>query len=72
MTVRTTFGLVPPYSVAIGELRDLGLDLDMLGFDDEELQKLPGETGNPVATDPDDIPEPPDNPINKPRDLWPV
>jgi DNA modification methylase len=56
--------------VEIGELKDLGLDLDMLGFDDDELRKLLGETGNPGLADPDQIPEPPDDPVTKPGDLW--
>ncbi|MBZ0171917.1 MAG: ParB N-terminal domain-containing protein, partial [Phycisphaerales bacterium] len=56
--------------VEIGELKDLGLDLDMLGFDDDELRKLLGETGNPGQCDPDQIPEPPDDPTTKPGDLW--
>jgi DNA modification methylase len=56
--------------VEIAELKDLGLDLDLLGFDDDELRKLLGETGNPGLTDPDAIPEPPDDPVTKPGDLW--
>ena len=56
--------------VELAELKDLGLDLDLLGFDDEELQRLLGLGGNPGQCDPDDIPEPPDDPVTKPGDLW--
>jgi DNA modification methylase len=56
--------------VELAELKDLGLDLDILGFDDDELQRLLGAAANPGLTDPDDIPEPPDEPITKPGDLW--
>ena len=58
--------------VELAELKDLGLDLDLdlLGFDDEELQKLLGLGGNPGLTDPDDVPEPPDDPITNPGELW--
>ena len=56
--------------VELAELKDLGLDLDILGFDDDELQRLLGAAANPGLTDPDDIPEPPDEPTTKPGDLW--
>ncbi len=56
--------------VELAELKDLGLDLDILGFDDDELQRLLGAAANPGLTDPDDIPEPPDEPVTKPGDLW--
>jgi DNA modification methylase len=56
--------------VELAELKDLGLDLDILGFDDDELRKLLGETGNPGLTDADDIPAPPDDPVTKRGDLW--
>ena len=44
-------------------------DIDVLGFDDEELAAL---LAQPTVglTDPDDVPEPPDEPITQPRDLW--
>jgi len=54
----------------LGELKALDIDLGGLGFTDVEISKLlePGlEVG---ATDPDDIPAPPDEAITKPGDLW--
>ena len=40
-----------------------------MGFDDGELSALlnPGKAG---LTDPDDVPEPPANPISRSGDLW--
>ena len=60
-------------SVELGELGELGFDLSLLGFDDEQLAEIapnvnqmpPDEQG-----DPDDVPEPPADPITKPGDLW--
>jgi hypothetical protein len=57
----------------LGELGELGFDLSLLGFDDEQLAELapdveqlpPGEQG-----DPDEVPEPPVEPITKPGDVW--
>ncbi|QYK49186.1 MAG: ParB N-terminal domain-containing protein [Phycisphaeraceae bacterium] len=57
-------------AVELGELKALDIDLGGLGFTDVEISKLlePGlEVG---ATDPDDIPAPPDDPITQPGDLW--
>ena len=57
-------------AIELGELKALDIDLGGLGFTDVEISKLlePGlEVG---ATDPDDIPAPPDDPITKPGDLW--
>lgn len=60
-------------SLELGELGELGFDLSLLGFDDEQLAELspeveqlpPGEQG-----DPDEVPEPPADPITKPGDIW--
>ncbi|MFK7882888.1 MAG: ParB N-terminal domain-containing protein, partial [Phycisphaerales bacterium] len=53
-------------------LQQLGLDIESLaslGFDDRELAAL-GNPGNAGETDPDEVPEPPDDPITQPGDLW--
>jgi hypothetical protein len=57
-------------AVELAELKALDIDLGGLGFTDVEISKLlePGlEVG---ATDPDDIPAPPDEAITQPGDLW--
>lgn len=54
------------------ELRELdtaGFDLSLIGFDGSELASLLKEETKPQA-DPDDVPEPPADPITKPGDLW--
>jgi len=52
------------------ELRALDVDLGLLGFDEDELAKLLGGDIKSGLTDPDDIPELPDEAITKSGDLW--
>ena len=52
----------------ISELADLGYDLGLLGFDADELAKL-GFIGTEGLTDPDEVPEAPEEPITRPGDL---
>ncbi len=54
--------------VELGDLKGLGFDLGLTGFGELELAKL--LPGDPDASDPDDAPEPPAEPISKPGDLW--
>ena len=55
-----------------GWLRDEKFDLDLLGFDASELERLlaiaDGE-GEPAGAE-DEVPEPPEEPVSKPGDLW--
>ena len=44
----------------LAELQDAGLDWSLLGFDDRELQKMLDHGAKAGLTDPDAIPEPPD------------
>jgi DNA modification methylase len=56
-----------------GELTDLKLlDVDLLsmGFTDGEITELLAPPANEGLVDPDDVPEPPDEPITQPGDLW--
>jgi len=56
--------------IELSELRDMGFDMEVLAFDEKELAKLlaaPIQTGE---VDPDQIPEPPDDPITQKGDLW--
>jgi DNA modification methylase len=48
----------------------MDIDLDLLGFSSEELEKMLGATGTAGLTDPDAIPEPPDAATTQPGDLW--
>ena len=63
------FDLLP---IELSELREEGVDLDILGFASDELEKLLGAGihGNEGLTDPDAIPEPPDEPVTQPGDLY--
>lgn len=54
----------------IGELGELGFDLDLLGFDDEELKGFEALEGTEGHTDPDEVPEAPAVPVSQPGDVW--
>lgn len=53
----------------LGELEALGFDLALTGFGEDEIAALK-KLGNPGLTDPDDIPEVPEQPISVLGDLW--
>jgi DNA modification methylase len=56
-------------ALELGELGELGFDLDLTGFAADEIDALtPG--GTEGLTDPDEVPEPPAEPTTKPGDLW--
>ncbi len=61
------FDLLP---IELKELENVGYDLSMLGFDAEELAQLLDPGIRDGLTDPDDVPEPPDEAITQPGDLW--
>ncbi|MFM6990340.1 MAG: site-specific DNA-methyltransferase [Rhodoferax sp.] len=53
------------------ELQDAGVELDLLGFGDEELAALlGGDSEGAGLTDDDAIPETPQEPVSKTGDLW--
>jgi DNA modification methylase len=58
--------------IEINELREGGLDMGLLAFDEEELGKLLSAAQGVTEglTDPDAIPEPPDDPITQRGDIW--
>jgi DNA modification methylase len=51
------------------DLRDGGFDLALTGFGEDELADLFADRTEGL-TDPDDVPEPPAEPISKPGDVW--
>jgi len=51
-------------------LQEMQFDLDLLGFDPDELTDLLGDSIGEGLVDPDDVPEPPDEPVTQPGDLW--
>lgn len=52
------------------ELQTLDFDLGLLGFEPDELERLLNPQGAEGLTDPDDVPEPPDEATTQPGDLW--
>ena len=58
--------------IEIAELQEAGIDWSLLGFDADDLARImAGEEGVAEGlTDPNDVPEPPDDPITQPGDLW--
>jgi DNA modification methylase len=51
-------------------LQQMGFDLNLTGFSADELLRLLGSGENEGLTDPDAVPEPPDEPVTQPGDLW--
>ncbi len=56
--------------IELAELKDAGIDWSLLGFDADELAVMLNPGVKQGLTDPDDVPEPPDEAITQPRDLW--
>ncbi len=59
-------------SLELSDLKDADFDLDLTGFEDDEIAEVlaKGIVGTAGLTDPDDVPEPPDEAITQPGDLW--
>jgi DNA modification methylase len=58
-------------ALELADLKDLAVDLDLLGFSERELQQLLDRLGDEGGlTDPDEIPELPEEPVTQPGDLW--
>jgi DNA modification methylase len=56
--------------IELSELQGMDFNLGLIGFSQDELAKLLDPGIKEGLTDPDEIPEPPDEPITKPGDLW--
>lgn len=54
----------------LADLQDAGLDWSLLGFDNRELQKMLDQGAKAGLTDPDAIPEPPDEATTVRGDIW--
>jgi DNA modification methylase len=57
-------------ALELGELGDLGFDLDLVGFTDEEIAALMPEQIEPGLTDEDAVPEVPEQPVTVLGDVW--
>jgi hypothetical protein len=59
-------------ALVLAELKESGADLDLTGFDTDEIDKYLSSLGEAPLdglTDPDAIPEPPEDPVTQPGDL---
>ena len=56
--------------IELADLQGMGIDLELLGFSKDDLAKLLDPGVKDGLTDPDEVPEPPDEAITQPGDLW--
>ena len=56
--------------IELSQLQDMDFDLGLLGFSEDELGKLLDPGVKDGLTDPDEVPEPPDEAVTQPGDLW--
>ena len=56
-------------ALELGELKDEDFDLSLIGFDETELGDIMAETTE-GETDPDEVPEPPVDPVTVLGDVW--
>ena len=56
--------------IELSDLQAAEFNIDLLGFDQDDLAKLLGTDVTEGLTDPDEVPEPPDDAITQPGDLW--
>ena len=57
-------------ALELGELGDLGFDLELTGFTDAEIKALMPVDVTDGLTDPDDAPAVQENPVTVPGDVW--
>ena len=57
-------------ALELGELGELGFDLELTGFTDEEIKALMPVEVTEGLTDEDNVPEVPADPVTKPGDVW--
>jgi len=56
-------------SLELGGLADMGFNLDVIGFTDLEIESIFAKRTEGL-TDPDEIPDEPENPVSQPGDVW--
>ncbi len=57
-------------ALEFAELADMGFDLDLTGFNADEIEALKPVEIEPGLTDEDEVPEAPVEPVTKPGDVW--
>jgi DNA modification methylase len=56
--------------IELSELMEAGFDMNLLAFDEKELTKLLDSEVEQGLTDPDDVPDVPEEAVTQPGDLW--
>jgi ParB-like chromosome segregation protein Spo0J len=56
--------------IELADLQGLDFNLDLLGFDQDELAKILNPALKDGQCDPDEVPAPPDAAVTQPGDLW--
>jgi DNA modification methylase len=56
--------------VELDDLRDLGFDMELTGFDDDVLSEMFGEPETSNDKDPEEVPPEPDEPVSRLGDIW--
>ena len=57
--------------IELGLLKESDCDLNLIGFEDEELARLlAAQESAEGLTDEDAVPDPPEMPVSRPGDLW--
>src|SRR5512142_2287013 len=56
--------------IELSALQEMNFNLDLLGFDQEELSRIMSGDVEQGLIDPNDVPAPPDEAITKPGDVW--
>ena len=57
-------------AVELTDLKDMGFDLDLIGFSTDEIEALLAPTGTEGLTDEDAVPEVPEAPVTVLGDVW--
>src|SRR5262249_49674495 len=61
------YALLP---IEVADLKEMDFDLNLLGFEPDDLAKLPDGESKEGLTDPDDVPRPPNQATTQPGALW--
>jgi ParB-like chromosome segregation protein Spo0J len=54
----------------LGDLKFSGFDLDLIGFEPDRLDEILKGLGSSGLSDPDSVPDVPEQPVTRPGDIW--
>jgi DNA modification methylase len=54
----------------LGDLKFSGFNLDLIGFEPDRLDEILRGLGSSALSDPDSVPDVPDQPVTRPGDIW--